>query len=153
MKCPGTGKGHLCSTQEVGIDFPRGMFHSEGVFPRGLLQPFTTSLHSTGHVHQNPTRSLASSTIMLKSAHAQRKMYTGEAGISLFGCQQRAFFWKCFGKKMWYRAPDGELVVFLCSTFTLLQRLCKAGVKQTQNCCMQLPLISEWCLQVVCNAL
>ena len=103
-------------------------------FPPGwrhISQGTSAAIHNFTAQHTactNPIRSLASHTVTLKSAHAQWKMCTGEDGISLFGCWQRVFFWKCFRKKMWCRVPDGKLVV-LWSTFTLPQRLCKAGMK------------------------
>lgn len=52
---------------------------------------------------QNPAR--ASSTTVLK---AQGKVYTGETGLSLLGCQKRLFSWKCFGKRTCCRAPGGR---------------------------------------------
>lgn len=127
------GKGPFCSMQQVRIRFPMSCFTAKAYFPGDFCSH--PQIHSTGHVHKNAMRSLASSTITLKSAHAQRqtctKMESASLVVSKGHLSANVLEIRCVQSPRWQSS--------CASLFNL--NLCKAGVK-TQNCSTQFPSVS-----------
>lgn len=131
------GSSPLCSVEQVGVAFPHGLLHREGLFPTGLLQPSTAWLHSTGLVHKILPELPAPLCWKLKV-----RCTLGKMGSVFWAVSKDCFPGNALERGCVAEPQGADELCFSVQPSSCPSDPARLVWQQSQDCCIQHPLIS-----------